>query len=86
MFVLSICVYPELERLKQKVGVEVVERGQWALGEGWWDGGWETWGPEDQDKSLDSIIIDGFNVAFCTDQSQEMNVKRKKSNILSSVV
>ena len=44
--------------------------------------GWGAWGPEDQD----SIIIDGFNVAFCTDGSQEMNVKRKKSNILSSVV
>ena len=27
MFVLSICVYPELERLKQKVGVE---HGQWG--------------------------------------------------------
>ena len=49
--------------------------------------GWGAWGPEDlRSEDQDSIIIDGFNVAFCTDGSQEMNVKRKNSNILSSVV
>ena len=53
MFVLSICVYPELERLKQKVGVE---RGQWALGEGWWEPWWDGGGPGDLRTKIRVLI------------------------------